>query len=107
MPSDNVSQRDGADPLSPGRPRWTDAVGWTWLVGITAFLVFFVLPRKGVEFSDEGWVLSASLGAAHGWHLDPVVPQAPMWAVNSLLMSAGIESYIAMRWLFYGLISTC
>ncbi len=30
-----------------------------------------------------------------------------MWAINAVLMSIGVESYIAMRWLFYGLILTC
>src|SRR5215831_7011391 len=84
---------------------WAAIVGWTWLVLVAVFLVVFLLPRKGVDFGDEGWVLSASLSAARGRHLNQAIPQAPFWVVNAALMAAGAGSYIAMRWAFYGLIS--
>ena len=97
-------------PQSPGglaRFRWADAAGWIWLLAVAGFLAFFLLPRKGVDFGDEGWVLTSSWGVVHGWHWDQVIPQAPTWAVNALLMAAGVESYLALRWAFYGLISLC
>jgi hypothetical protein len=104
-----AGERPQLDPSngSPRLPAWVDLAGWCWLLLTAVFLMTFLIPRKGVEFSDEGWVLSASLAAARGWHLDTVVPQAPMWALNALLMAAGAESYVAMRWLFYALISLC
>lgn len=86
---------------------WSTVLGWVCLLGTVLFLVFFLLPRKGVDFADEGWILKASLMAAHGQHLDMSVPQAPFWAFNGLLMAAGLKSYIALRWVFYGLISLC
>src|ERR1700728_1617956 len=86
--------------------RWADFAGWVWLAAVAIFLAFFLLPRKGVEFSDEGWVLSASLAPVRGWHLNMVTPQAPLWALNSLLMASGVESYLGLRWAFYALIST-
>jgi hypothetical protein len=84
-----------------------ESLGWLWLLAIMAFQILFLLPRKGVDFSDEGWILSAAMAAARGWHLDLVVPQAPMWAINALFIAIGLDSYLALRFLFLGLISLC
>jgi hypothetical protein len=108
IPEDAVTSPDHIDPKTGGRPGlWIELLGWLWLLAVAGFLALFLLPRKGVDFSDEGWILSASLAAARGWGLDLLIPQAPVWALNALVMAAGIDSYLAMRWLFYGLISLC
>jgi hypothetical protein len=68
-------------------------------------MAFYLLPRKGVAFTDEGWHLASAFMAAQGKHLDITIPQAPSYNFNAILMAMGLESYLFLRYAFYALIA--
>ncbi len=86
-----------------GGPRVLDFAGWVLFLASAAFVVFWLAPRKGVDFADEGWYLQAAFFAATGQGFDSLLPQAPFYLVNAALMRLGLWGYLDQRLAYYAL----
>ncbi len=84
-----------------------DVAGWLVFAAAAIFAVFWLAPRKGVDFADEGWYLQAAQAFVHGQGFDSLLPQAPFYVVNAAFMRLGLEGYLDQRLLYFGLIALC
>ena len=86
----------GPAPLS----RWTSLASWGAFLGLAAFYILYVTPRRGVLFSDEAWYLYNAVRALHHGEIGSYLPQAPAHLFNAFFMLFLGDGYLAQRYVF-------
>uniref|UniRef100_A0A7C4AAQ6 Glycosyltransferase RgtA/B/C/D-like domain-containing protein n=1 Tax=Fundidesulfovibrio putealis TaxID=270496 RepID=A0A7C4AAQ6_9BACT len=80
--------------------RWPVLAAWCCFIALALFFLFYLTPRKGAFFSDEGWYLYNALRALRHGELDLFLPQAPSYLVNTAFMTLLGEGYLPLRWAY-------
>lgn len=77
---------------------------WTIPCLCYLFLVMVIAPQRGAAwFSDDGLFLKMSWDAAYGHGWDTMLPQAPSYLFNALLMKFGVNELLQFRIVNYSL----
>lgn len=79
---------------------------WRWVIPCLCylFLVLVIAPHRGAAwFSDDGLFLKMSWEAAYGYGWDTMLPQAPSYLFNALLMKFGVNELLQFRIVNYSL----
>jgi len=79
---------------------------WLWAIPFLCylFLVLVIAPHRGAAwFSDDGLFLKMSWEAAYGYGWDAMLPQAPSYLFNALLMKFGVNELLQFRIVNYSL----
>jgi len=68
------------------------------------FMILVIAPNRGAAwFSDDGLFLKMSWEAANGYGWDSMLPQAPSYLLNALLMKFGVNELLYFRIINYSL----
>lgn len=68
------------------------------------FLLLVVAPGRGAGWMvDDGLFLANAWNAVHGFGLDGMLPQQPVYLVNALLMQLGFTEVLHQRYAYYAL----
>ena len=71
---------------------------------ILAFLVLVVAPGRGAGWMvDDGLFLANAWNFIHGFGLDGMLPQQPVYLVNALFMQFGLIEILHQRFAYYAL----
>lgn len=81
-----------------------NGLGWLVFAVTAVFVFFYLIPRKGVDFTDEGYLLYEAMSFASGYPFDPIAAQAPAFVINGFLMDMGVTNYLHLRYAYYLLI---
>jgi hypothetical protein len=74
----------------------------TGAVLLIAFLLFVVAPERGAGWmEDDGLFLANAWNALHGYGLDGMLPQQPVYFANVLLMQFGLTELLHQRYAYY------
>jgi len=75
---------------------------WAFAVSLLAFALLVVAPGRGAGWLvDDGLFLANAWNAAHGFGLDGMLPQEPVYLANSLLIKLGATEILHQRYAFY------
>jgi hypothetical protein len=88
----------------------SSAVSPYWAVAGIALLfeMFIIAPGRGAGWGeDEGLFMYSAWHAVQGLGPDTVIPQAPHYLFNALLMKLGMREVLSFRWAFHISIFVC
>jgi len=71
---------------------------------VLAFLMLVVAPGRGAGWMvDDGLFLANAWNFIHGFGLDGMLPQQPVYLVNALFMQLGMTEILHQRFAYYAL----
>lgn len=87
------------------RGRIAFVVAWFGAALCFGFALLVIAPGRGAGWMvDDGLFLANAWNAAHGFGLDGMLPQEPVYLVNAMLMKFGLSQILHQRYAFYVLL---
>ena len=84
------------------RERFTTTAAWLCAICFFGFALLVIAPGRGAGWLvDDGLFLANAWNVIHGFGLDGMLPQEPVYLVNALFMKLGLTEILHQRYAFY------